>query len=360
MQGHPGRTLVMRRIVSFMIMTILLAACADSSSSYKPVPKAVSQIANEYTIPAVSIAMMPADGEVRQMTYGRGAQGRLYCIGSVSKSFVAALALILQHEGILQLDDPIGKYLPELSLWDKDYVTLRDLLSMRSGIADYTTDFESEDYFKNYKTNELIQRGIRNSMLLERGDFHYSNTNILIAEEMIEAAAGKSCEVLIQEKILTPLHLKDTFFASDKDKIQSRIEAGYSDTLQNGRMDFTDTTTSWSGLTCGMYSTAYDMVKWADALVCGDFLDAASKQSLLGFGHAQDGVEYGLCIARKTLKGEPVALLLGNVPGYGTAVLIHGDTIYAVLCNLSDYSGGGISYAERIAEELYKEYRVNY
>lgn len=337
-----------------MILAVLLATCVGSHAGGQPVPKAVSQVAGEYAISAVSIAVMSADGEVRQMSYGKGAKISLYCIGSVSKSFVAALALILQQEGIIQLDDPIGEYLPDLLLWDKDYITLRDLLSMRSGIADYTTDFESEDYFKNYAADELIQRGIRNSTLLERGDFHYSNTNILIAEEMLEAAAGKSCEALIREKILTPLHLDDTFFATEKDKIQSRITDGYSDTLQNGHMDFTDTTTSWSDLACGMYSTASDMAKWANALICGDFLEEASKQSLLGFLPVQDGVEYGLCVIRKTLKGEQVVLLQGNVPGYGAAVLIHGDTIYAVLCNLSDYSGGGISYAERIAEELYK------
>jgi D-alanyl-D-alanine carboxypeptidase len=295
---------------------------------------------------------MPADGEVRQTCYGKGTGSSLYCVGSVSKSFVAALALILQQEGSIRLDDPVGKYLPALSLWDKDRVTLRDLLSMRSGVADYTTDFAPADYFKDYAPDELIHMGIRNSALLERGDFRYSNTNILIAKEMIEAATGKECETLIREKILVPCGLKDTFFADEKSRIHSRIIHGYSDTLQDGRMDFTGATTSWSGLACGMYSTASDIAKWADALIRGHFLSEASKQALLDFFSVRDGVEYGLCVARKMLRGQQVIFLQGNVPGYGAAVLIRGDTVYAVLCDLSDYSGGGVYYAELIADEL--------
>lgn len=265
---------------------------------------------------------------------------------------MAALALKLEEEGILSLDDTIGQRLPDFPHWNKDSITVRDLLSMRSGIADYMTDFESADYFKDYTRHGLIQRGIRNSALLERGDFCYSNTNISIARQMVEKAAGRDCEALIREKTLTPLKLNDTFFPGEKQLISGRLVPGYSNTKEERLAAFTDASSSWADLACGMYSTAPDMAKWGYAFICGDFLNDTSKQDLLNCLPATESRDYGLCVARKELRGEPVILLQGSVPGYGTAVLISGDTVYAVLCNLSDYTGGDISYAELMAEEL--------
>ena len=58
-----------------------------------------------------------------------------YSIGSVSKQFTAAAVLMLAEEGKLSLDDPVSKYLPDLT--DADEVKVRQLLSHTSGYQDY-------------------------------------------------------------------------------------------------------------------------------------------------------------------------------------------------------------------------------
>ncbi len=63
-----------------------------------------------------------------------------YSIGSISKQFTATMVLLLMQDGKLKLDDPVGKYLPELTRANE--VTIRQVLSMTSGYQ----DFWPEDY----------------------------------------------------------------------------------------------------------------------------------------------------------------------------------------------------------------------
>ena len=58
-----------------------------------------------------------------------------YSIGSISKQFTAAAILMLQQEGKLSLDDPVGKYVPGLTRGNE--VTIREILSHTSGYQDY-------------------------------------------------------------------------------------------------------------------------------------------------------------------------------------------------------------------------------
>jgi CubicO group peptidase (beta-lactamase class C family) len=58
-----------------------------------------------------------------------------YSIGSISKQFTTAAILLLQQEGKLSIDDPVGKYIPGLTEGDK--VTIRQILSHTSGYQDY-------------------------------------------------------------------------------------------------------------------------------------------------------------------------------------------------------------------------------
>ncbi|MDD4494321.1 MAG: serine hydrolase [Eubacteriales bacterium] len=336
-----------------LIIVGVLIVCGSSSAGYQNLNKTVENISEGFDISSFSI-MLTQDGHTVWRAYhGEGTdKNSLFCIGSITKSFVAALTLILEKEGQISLEDKISDYLPELDFWNKKNITLNDLLSMRSGIADYTTGFDAEDYFEEYAVEDLIKTGLSKSYFLKQGEFNYSNTNILIVELMIEKATGRSCEELIKEKILNPLGLDDTYFADEKRSVQNRLVPGYADIISESAVDFTDTTTSWSGLACGMYSNASDMAKWGRYLIKSPMLFDASREKLLASQHVEDGLGYGLCILQRWINGLEVFILRGNVPGYSSAAYIFGDTVLTVLCNLSDYSGKNISYAEEIAEAL--------
>ena len=337
-----------------MLAWFTLIGCGGRSPAASPAfESALFKAAEEYGVTSASASYLSGEGAFYNACCGETAkEDGLFCIGSISKSFVAALALILQQEGSVSLGDPIGKWLPGLDFRNKDTATLGDLLSMRSGIGDYTGDFSSADYFKEYCADELIEMGLSESACLLPGEFCYSNANILIAEKVLEAAAGRDCETLIREKILVPLGLSNTFFASEKASIASRLVRGHSDTLSAQNQDFTDTSTVWSGLACGMYSNASDMAKWGDALINGDLLSQDSKDLLLDFQETGLGSYYGLCIERKKVCGKNVAALTGSVPGYSSTVYIGDGYVLAVLCNRSDFSGKRVSYSDGAAVEI--------
>jgi hypothetical protein len=129
------------------------------------------------------------------------------------------------------------------------------------------------------------------------------------------------------------------------------LKERYSNTKLKKKDDFTDTTTSWSGLACGMYSNK-DLEKWGDALLYSTLLTDASRKKLFNFLSVNNTDAYGLCVSQKQINGKEAIVLSGNVPGYNSAVYLLDNKIVAVLCNLSDYSGNNLSYADTIAIEL--------
>jgi CubicO group peptidase (beta-lactamase class C family) len=125
---------------------------------------------------------------------------------SITKSFVSALALGLCQDGLLALDDPVGKYLPAFrehgaGAFDRRAVTIRHLLSHTSGAA-----------VQGDKTPESLPPGFERIEIISKPgtEFQYSNLGMLILERALEAATGKDFEALLNERIIEPLGLEST------------------------------------------------------------------------------------------------------------------------------------------------------
>ena len=84
---------------------------------------------------------------------------RVYCVGSVSKSYVATCIMQLVDQGKVELDTPVTEYIPEFTMADERYkdITVRMLMNHTSGIMGSTYSNESlyEDYDENYKDEVL-------------------------------------------------------------------------------------------------------------------------------------------------------------------------------------------------------------
>ncbi|MBD1386694.1 beta-lactamase family protein [Mucilaginibacter rigui] len=138
-------------------------------------------------------------------------------IASCSKWLSAALVMTFVDEGKLKLTDTVGKFFPILSQNKKGSVTISECLSHLTGIR-------SPDLREN-----LAEMGLVNSMEEEIGKiaaypmegqpgkvFRYSNTGLQIAGAVIEKISGKSFETLFNERIATPLEMKQTDFGEGK------------------------------------------------------------------------------------------------------------------------------------------------
>src|SRR5580700_7506221 len=150
-------------------------------------------------VATASSAAVPATPEMR------------YSIGSISKQFTATAILLLQEQGKLSLDDPIGKYIPGLTRGNE--VTIREILSHTSGYQDYWP----EDYVMTTMTGpesaqQIIDTWGKKPLDFEPGtEWQYSNTNFVIAGRVVEVVSGKNYWDFLSEHIFRPLGMKSVW-----------------------------------------------------------------------------------------------------------------------------------------------------
>lgn len=136
-------------------------------------------------------------------------------MGSTTKTFTAVTILLLQEEGLLHINDPIGNYLPDNPNIDSA-ITIRQLLQHTSGIYNYTDhpDF-SDAVFSNptyiWSPDEIIENFVLAPLFLPGTSWSYSNTNYLLAGMIIEAVTNQSYYAAVRSRILNPLGLTHTF-----------------------------------------------------------------------------------------------------------------------------------------------------
>ena len=153
-------------------------------------------------------------------------------IASITKLYTATAIMKLDENGIILLDDPISKYLPEelyrgIHIYKgKDYsnkITIKQLLSQTSGIADYYSEkpkagkslFELflEQPERSWTVDETIERARKD---LEPNfppgtDASYSDTNFQLLGKLIEIVTGKPLHKVYDDFFFGPLGLKHTW-----------------------------------------------------------------------------------------------------------------------------------------------------
>jgi CubicO group peptidase (beta-lactamase class C family) len=135
----------------------------------------------------------------------------LFQIGSITKVWTATLVMMLVDEGVLDLDAPVVTYLPEFKVADADVtakVTLRDLLSHRSGIGgDHILDTgRGDDTLERY-LETCTEIGQEHDL---GATMSYCNTGFSVAGRVLEKVTGKVWDQLLRERIIGPLGLTHT------------------------------------------------------------------------------------------------------------------------------------------------------
>jgi len=171
-------------------------------------------------------AVVSRNGEILYERYhdGQGVLERTvnkhsrWQIFSITKSFVSALVLDLCQDGLISLDDAIGKYLPAFrehgsGPFDRRAVTIRHLLSHTSGAA-----------VDGNKTPGSLPPGFDEIEIITAPgkEFKYSSLGMLILERTLEASTGMDFEALLNARVIEPLGLKSTgyvYAGSDAERL---------------------------------------------------------------------------------------------------------------------------------------------
>jgi len=216
-------------------------------------------------------------------------------IGSISKQFVAAAAMLLVEEGKLDLDDPIHRYLPYLpGEWLG--VTMRQLLNHTSGIPDYE-EIRSYDVYRFRLTPEEVIK-IANSRPMDFAPGHgwyYSNTGYYLASMIVERIDGRPLGKVLASRIFEPLGMTHTRLADPEAIIPNRA-SGYWVNKANELINRNPTETTSTLGAGGLLSNAEDLARWDAALYGDQFLSRQSKEIMWTPGILPDGAstEYAL------------------------------------------------------------------
>jgi D-alanyl-D-alanine carboxypeptidase len=249
-------------------------------------------------------------------------------IGSVTKTFVAALILQLVEEGRVNLDATLAEYLPDLALTGADTISLRQLLDHTSGLADVFNEATrigiEEDPYRPWSATELISV-LHEPWYAPGENWAYANTNYLLLTLVAERVTGFSLEQLLTDRFGAPLGLTGSRLLSPTDAAPGHLEPAWT-TIFRG-----------SG---AMISTAADLARWGDALYTGSVLLDGTRREMLDF----NSFEHGLGVQ---------VLTVGGLDGYGhtglldtyTTLLWHlpeRDTTIALLVSIDDAELGSI------------------
>jgi D-alanyl-D-alanine carboxypeptidase len=238
-----------------------------------------------------------------------------YRIASITKTFTATAVLQLVDKGKLSKSDKLSKWYPNFPNADK--ITIEHLLSMRSGIvqqnARATIDF--------YTSPEEV---IEASALLG-GQFsppgqrtEYTDINYVLLGEIISKVSGKDTVDRIDESILKPLGMKDTFYPTTND-LPGDLHGYGSDLVNEELEDLTNLNPGGFGWAGAMISDLSDLKTWAKAVCTGKLLKPETQKARLQTQHIQgqpDFSEYGEGI----WKAGPFCGHSGRMPGFITQI----------------------------------------
>ena len=198
---------------------------------------------------------------------------------SLTKQFTAALVLLLEQDGKLNIDDPVSKYLSDApTSWGM--ITLRNLLDHTSGIPDLIDEKEFATWSMSPHTPEEQLATFRNKPLeFQPGArFEYSNSNYVVLGIVIEKVSGHRYEALLRDRILEPLRMENTGLDTDELVLPRRAE-GYGQG-RNGLVAARSMSMSVPWAAGSLYSTTGDLLHWEHGLFGGKILNDAELKAM--------------------------------------------------------------------------------
>jgi CubicO group peptidase (beta-lactamase class C family) len=276
----------------------------------------------------------------------------IYRIGSVSKSITAATMMALAQRGVLALDDPVVKYLPEFAqlgggVPEARTITLRQLASHTAGLI-REPELEGAAAGPIAQWEQKVLASIPATKLLGKpgAQYSYSNIGYGILGLTISRAAKEPFMDLVRRLIFEPAGMKSSTYVIAP-PLDARLALGY-DNEPDGKIDGSQSALEHAGRgykvpNGGVYSTVADLGRFM-ALMSGalgdDVLSAASRAEMLKQQTPAGGEAYGLGFSLATdARGNRFVSHDGAVAGYRAAIVFHPESRTGVVV-LRNYANG--------------------
>lgn len=278
----------------------------------------------------------------------------LFRIGSISKTFLAVLTLQLAEQGKLDLNQAIHHYLPDIpASWQ--HISTAHLLSHTSGIADYLGGPQggySSLRGRRLSKDELIRLFYGWPLQFQAGQqFIYSNSGYVVLMKLVETVSGKSFAELLAQNITQPLQMHATYAQAQGEYIAGLV-SGYTSSTQATYLSQLDGAFADGS----MVSSSADLLKFAQALLDGRLLSAASWQLMSTPYRFNDGTysEYGYGLFIRDSQGHKLVGHGGDIFGFHSMLEIDTDTqaIAIVLRNSDQFGARRLVNADYLSRRM--------
>jgi D-alanyl-D-alanine carboxypeptidase len=210
----------MKNLTTLILIALVLTGCSQQNKNQKKIK--TQSVLNEYKDSVTDfgiVALIDNGKHLDTASLGYSFDKKTistknrFCIGSCTKMFTAVTVLKLQEKGLLNINDSIYRYLPKHAFIDST-ITIKQLLNHTSGLTDILKNgFQNEPFINpqaDFSDKVLFSK--IDTIDFEKGSsYKYCNTSYFLLAKIIERVTDKSWEMNIQELIINPLNLKNTF-----------------------------------------------------------------------------------------------------------------------------------------------------
>jgi CubicO group peptidase (beta-lactamase class C family) len=352
---------------------VLLAASLLEAQGPAPVAAAgrekvdaiVRQALTGTGVPSASVAIVQGGAITYLQAYGDGRiaphtpalPSMRYGIGSISKQFTAAAVLLLTEQGRISLDDPVSRFVPNLTRGNE--VTVRELLSHTSGYQDYwPQDYVPPFMLRPITADKILDEWAHKPLDFDPGtEWQYSNTNFVIAGLIVEKASGEPLLQFLSKHIFAPLGM-NSVINIDQNRLAETDATGY---LRYGvgppRLAPKEGK-GWLFAAGELAMPAEDLAKWDISMIDESVLQPASyaqmeREVLLKNGL---GTGYGLGVDVRQEFGQRAIEHSGEISGFTAHNMVFPDARMAVIVLVNEDSVEVSSNVARdIAASLFRQ-----
>jgi len=336
------RRFIQRCVLAGTVLFVIESAVAQNQLApdlASSIDKIAQQVLRDTGVPSASVAVVK-NGEIAYVrAYGNArmdpkvpARPQMrYSIGSISKQFTATAILMLAEEGKLSLDDPVARFLPDLTRASE--VTVRQLLSHTSGYQDYwPQDYVPPFMLQPVTADKILDMWAKKPLDFDPGTkWQYSNTNYVIAGVIAEKASGMPLLEFLQKRVFAPLKM-ESVANIDQSRLGDTDPSGYMRYALGPPRRAPKEGRGWLFAAGELAMPARELAKWDIGLINQALLRPASYKEMETEVRLKngDGTKYALGLDVSTQAGHRMLEHSGEVSGFTSDNIVYPDDRVAV------------------------------
>lgn len=311
-------------LVVFFVLSLIGLQTPALSSTPQQLPEQLHELVSAYQNTygfSGTVKVVQGDHPTFEQSYGlanrsfgiANTPATRNSINSISKTFTAFGLLLLVDEGKLNLDKPIGFYLPYLSASWKEQVTVHHLLTHSSGLPRESGVRAHDELSLKQQATQLVDK--QELLFTPGSQYGYSNSGLILLGALLEEISGQSYSRFITQRVLEPMDLQDTGYYEGRNVVE-RQATPYR--MSSSGLEFAQRSKHYGGNAGGgLYSTPNDLYQYVRAIESYELLSEEST-ALLFAPHIKSGETdaEGYAWSIKQFGDETLYFAAGS--GYGT------------------------------------------